>query len=148
MTKQRTFKRRVRGRMAKTGERYTAARRVIVARSERSTPAPSAPPIPDDFEPPAADQAVVAATGRGWIEWIGLIDEWGGAEHTHAEIARWLVAEHEIKGWWAQSVTVGYERARGRRAPGERPDGFSVSASRTIGVPVERLFESFLDDSL
>ena len=31
MTKQRTFKRRVRERMAKTGESYTAARRMLIA---------------------------------------------------------------------------------------------------------------------
>ena len=30
MTKQRTFKRRVRERMAKTGESYTAARRMLI----------------------------------------------------------------------------------------------------------------------
>jgi hypothetical protein len=47
-----------------------------------------------------------------------------------------------VPGWWAQTVTVGYERARGMRALHERPDGFSVTASKTVGVPVERLFEA------
>ena len=35
MTRQRTFKRRVRARMAKTGESYTAARRMLIAAGDR-----------------------------------------------------------------------------------------------------------------
>jgi hypothetical protein len=48
----------------------------------------------------------------------------GATERKHAEIARWLVTEHEVDSWWAQSVTVGYEQARGMRAPGQQSDGY------------------------
>lgn len=142
MTKQRTFKQRVRARMAKTGESYTAARRVLIAKGDR----------PDDagvtFEPPVSDAAVREATGRGWSEWLALLDEWGALQRSHTEIARWVSEDHGVPGWWAQSVTVGYERARGLRAPGQRPDGWSVSASKTIAVPVDVLFSAFADGSL
>lgn len=53
-----------------------------------------------------------------------------------------------MDGWYSQSITLGYERARGLRAPGQRPDGFAVSASKTIAVPVRRLFEAFEDAAL
>ena len=43
---------------------------------------------------------------------------------------------------------MGYEQTRGLRAPGERPDGFAVGASRTVAVPVEHLFEAFTNDAL
>jgi len=142
MTKQRTFKRRVRERMAKTGESYTAARRMLIAQGERPD-AGSAP-----FEPPVAEERVVEVTGRGWQAWFGVLDGWGAASHSHTEIARWLREEHGVDGWYSQSITVGYERARGLRAPGQRPDGFAAGASRTIAVPVERLFEAFTDDGL
>src|SRR5215217_4805821 len=132
MTKQRTFKRRVRERMAKTGESYTAARRMLIAQGE----------------PPVAEERVVEVTGRGWQAWFGVLDGWGAASHSHTEIARWLREEHGVDGWYSQSITVGYERARGLRAPGQRPDGFAAGASRTIAVPVERLFEAFADDGL
>jgi Domain of unknown function (DUF4287) len=142
MTKQRTFKRRVRERMAKTGESYTAARRMLIAQGER----PDAGAAP--FEPPVAEERVAEATGRGWQAWFKLLDRWGAASHSHTEIARWLREEHGVDGWYSQSITVGYERARGLRAPGQRPDGFAAGASRTIAVPVERLFEAFTDDGL
>jgi len=142
MTRQKTFKRRVRERMAKTGESYTAARRMLIAHGDR----PDIPARP--FEPPIADEKVVEATGRGWQAWFDALDAWGATTRSHTEIARRLRNEHGVESWYSQSITVGYEQARGLRAPGERPEGFAVGASRTIAVAVERLFEAFEDESL
>ena len=95
--------------------------------------------------PGMSDAAVRSKTGRGWDEWLTLIDAWGGVDRTHPEIAAWLMSEHNVDGWWAQSVTVGYERARGKRAMGQLVDGFSANASKTVNVDVERLFEAVAD---
>jgi Domain of unknown function (DUF4287) len=98
---------------------------------------------------PYSAEAIRANTGRSWDEWFALLDAWGGAERPHPEIARWLVEEHGVPGWWAQGVTVGYERARGLRAPGQRRGGlFEVNASKTVAVPVERLYQAFTDPDL
>jgi hypothetical protein len=140
MTTRKIFKHRVRARMEKTGERFTAARRNAAAATSSPTataePAASAPP-------PVSDEAVRKATGRGWDEWLAILDGAGAAGWKHPDIARWVVSEYGISGWWAQSVTVGFERARGLRAEHERPSGFSLSATKTINVPVERLYEAF-----
>ena len=87
-------------------------------------------------------------TGRGWEEWFDLLDESGAIAKPHPEIARWLQSEHGIDGWSSQSVTVSYERARGRRAVGEHASGFAITAQKTMAVPVDLLFEAFVDDSL
>jgi hypothetical protein len=140
MTRQRSFKRLVRARMDKTGESYTSARAALLA-AENPTPA----------EGPAltmSEEAIRARTGHGWEHWFGLLDEWGATERSHPEMVRWLTAEHEVGGWNAQSITVSYERARGLRAVGEYADGFAVTASRTVAVPVERLYDAFVDESL
>jgi hypothetical protein len=142
MTRQKTFKRRVRERMAKTGESYTAARRMLIANGDRPEPAAA------EFKPPVADERIVEATGRGWQAWFEILDGWNATSRTHTEIARWLMEEHDVPGWYSQSLTVGYEQARGLRAPGQRKDGFAAGASRTVGVPVERLFEAFTDESI
>ncbi|MGH3036675.1 MAG: DUF4287 domain-containing protein [Gaiellaceae bacterium] len=138
MTRHKSFKRLVRARMEKTGEAYTAARAALLA-AEESTAA----------EAPAltmSDEAVRHRTGRGWEEWFDLLDDAGAGEWTHRELAGWLAAEHGVDGWSAQSVTVSYERARGGRAVGERPDGFAITASKTVAVGVERLFDAFVDE--
>ena len=95
-----------------------------------------------------SDEAVRKRTGRGWDEWFTLLDEWGATGREHAEIARWLAEEHKVGAWWAQSVAVAYERARGMRAVGEHADGFAASASKTVGVPVDGLYDGFIDDAL
>ena len=140
MTRQKSFKRLVRSRMEKTGESYTAARASLLAAEEqRATEGPTLT---------MSDESIRRRTGLGWEEWFNLLDESGAADKPHPEIARWLSEEKGIAGWHAQSVTVSYERARGGRAVGERPAGFSVTASKTVAVPVERLFDAVTDESL
>jgi Domain of unknown function (DUF4287) len=96
-----------------------------------------------------SEQAVLDATGRGYESWFSVLDEAGMSSKRHGEIAGALTDEHGVDHWWAQTITVAYERARGLRPPHGGRDGlFSVSASKTIAVPVERLFEAFMDAGL
>jgi uncharacterized protein DUF4287 len=154
MTKQKSFKRRVRSRMEKTHESYTAARHQLLAQShssDRAAAADEPAPAVDSGVVPIkwSDEAIVNKTGKDWSEWFALLDAWGGADRKHGEIARWLSEEHSVTGWWAQSITVGFEQARGIRAPGQGSDGwYSISASKTVNVPAERLFEAFADERL
>jgi uncharacterized protein YndB with AHSA1/START domain len=142
MTRQSSFKRIVRARMEKTGESYTAARRSLLTADESQ--AAEEPVLA------TSDEAIRRRTGRGWEEWFDALDAWGAAERPHREIARWIAAQLEIEplAWGAQAITVSYERARGGRAVGERADGFALTASKTVAVPVERLFEAFVDASV
>jgi hypothetical protein len=139
MTRQKSFKRLVRSRMEKTGESYTAARASLLG-AEQSK-ASERPPLT------TSEEAIRRRTGRGWEEWFDMLDEWGAAEQPHKEIARWLREERGVDGWGAQSVTVSYERARGLRAVGEHPEGFSVTAQKTVAVPIDRLYDAFVDES-
>jgi hypothetical protein len=140
MTTQKSFKRLVRARMEKTGESYTAARANLLRGNEQ----------PEEPKPvfTISDEAIRRRTGRGWEELFDTLDEWGAEDHPHREIARWLREEQGIDGWDAQGITVSYERARGLRAVGEHADGFAISASRTIAVPVDRLYDAVADPSL
>jgi hypothetical protein len=97
----------------------------------------------------ASDKALQAATGRGYDDWFALLDAIGAESRRHGEIVAWLMEEHGIGSWWAQRVTVDYEQARGLRPPGGGRDGtFTVTASKTVGVPVERLYAAFADPEL
>ncbi|HXG59596.1 MAG TPA: hypothetical protein VNL91_11285 [Thermoanaerobaculia bacterium] len=158
MTKQKDLKRIIRSRMAKTGESYTAARRVILSRKEgegarassgtvpvrrRTAPAQEAP---GSFAALAgmSDEAVKAKTGCTWKRWVGHLDHAGANEMSHREIVEHILARFGIDGWWAQMVTVGYERIRGLRAKGQRRSGaWEASKSRTFAVPVATLFDAF-----
>jgi len=148
MPTQKIFKQRVRARMTKTGEAYTAARRQLL-RKATEAPAPDvleptldANAVPKDARD-VSDEAMVRATGRDHAEWFALLDAWGATERGHTEIARWLSDTHGVHGWWTQSITVAYERARGLRARHQMRDGYSVSVSRTVGVNATRALEAF-----
>ncbi|QRP46072.1 DUF4287 domain-containing protein [Amycolatopsis sp. FDAARGOS 1241] len=94
----------------------------------------------------SSDDAVRTATGRGWDEWGGVLDAWGARRRSHGEIAGWLVDEHGVGSWWAQTVTVEYERSRGMRPRNGGRDGlFTVNASRTVKVPIEELYRAVVD---
>lgn len=143
MTTQKLFKRRVRERMAKTGERYAAARAQVGRQRERGEADP--PDIASALEL-ASDAKLHEATGRYWLEWIAVLDAWGATKHKHPEIVEFLSREHAVAPWWRQTVTNGYERARGMRKKHQQAHGFTVYASKTIGVPLDALFDAFVDD--
>src|SRR5699024_12560503 len=65
-----------------------------------------------------SNEAVKYATGKEWDEWFSLLDEKDAEKLSHKEIADLLLCGGYIEkgnGWWAQSVTVAYEYAKGRR---------------------------------
>jgi hypothetical protein len=151
MTEQRRFTQRVRARMEKTGERYAKARGALLdeladagaeetATHDDATAAPGST-TPNDHRPAEetatrhggiATERVVAATGHDHETWFARLDEAGATTMGHPAIARHLVEDHGVDGWWAQHLTVAYEQARGLRAKHQRPDGFAISKSRTV----------------
>lgn len=141
MTKERDFKRLVRARMERTGESYTAARAVLVERADT--------PLPNDLAPLAgmSEAAVQKATDRSWRDWVEALDEIDAATKPHAEIAAHIRDHYpDVSFWWAQSVTIGYERIRGLRDIGQRRDGgYDVNKSKTFPVAIEQLFRSFVE---
>ena len=52
-----------------------------------------------------SDEAVKAKTGKGWEEWFKILD---------ARVEQ-LREHHGLSPWWAQTVTIRYERERGLR---------------------------------
>jgi hypothetical protein len=142
MTDEKTFKRRVRERMSKTGESYAAARSQVTQKRDRVQAARARLAATDDRP---TDDKVAAATGRRWDAWFAVLDRWGARQRTHTEMAAFLVDEHGVPGWWAQTITVWYERGRGLRLKHQQRDGFTVYASKTIGVAADVAFEALVN---
>ncbi|MGQ0733642.1 MAG: hypothetical protein ACT4QD_08315 [Acidobacteriota bacterium] len=180
MTRARAFKTAIRARAAKTGERYTTARRHVlnarkakatqpasghaaaapaaaIPRSSSGTETPRRPAAqahqtsrPSRAENPAtrvsASAPVTAKgsvsdaksrekTGHGLDRWFDVLDRFGAPEKGHAAAARHLYEDHGVDGWYAQGITVAYERARGIRVLNQRCDGeYEVSASKVVAA--------------
>jgi hypothetical protein len=149
MTRARALKSVIRARISKTGERYTTARRHVLAthgRASRSSAlaAPS-PAVTAPSAAPASAKGVVSAakvlerTGHDLDHWFGVLDRFGAAAKGHTATARHLHKDLGIDGWYSQGITVAYERARGLRTMNQRADGvLEVSASKVVaGSPAD-----------
>ena len=150
MTRARALKKLIRARAAKTGERYTTARRHVL-KSLQTEPLPAARPEPATrtAPPPAAkgsvsDEKSREKTGHGLDHWFDVLDRFGGVEKGHTASARHLYDDHGVDGWYAQGITVAYERARGVRALNQRRDGgYEVSVSKVLPVATTDAVKAF-----
>ncbi|MDQ3674678.1 MAG: hypothetical protein M3365_09925 [Gemmatimonadota bacterium] len=148
------LKRLVRARMKKTGEAYTAARAQITRKANPKTAtAPTTAPAASRASyaelAGMSDAVIKEKTGCAWDSWVFALDHYGAAEMPHRDIAALVRTKYKIPGWWAQWVTVGYERIKGLRARGQRRDGsYEAGKSRTFDVPVTRLFDAWADPTL
>ena len=85
------------------------------------------------------DQTLKKATGSAKAQWYEIIRGAGKAEASHKEIADFLHQAHEVSRWWAQEITVEYEKHIGRRVLGQTQDGaFQIGVSKTIGASADR----------
>lgn len=145
MTKQEHFKQRIRARMTKTGERYGAARRALIDRSSGDGGGDGTRRWVG--QPEVNDESVTEHTGRGWDEWCDLIEEWPGHVDGHAAVAAHVHDTYDVTHWWAQGITVGWERITGQRVVNQRSDGtFGTSKTRTVTVDHDELRAALFDD--
>jgi hypothetical protein len=89
-----------------------------------------------------------AKTGRTWPEWRKALDAAGAATLGHTGLAKLVRDKFKLPGWWAQNVTVGYERMTGKRAVNQKADGFNASISKTYATSAKRMFGIFDDAKL
>jgi hypothetical protein len=134
------LKQAIRARAARTGERYTTARRHVLNELQSSEAIRPTIKLATKRSSPISDDKIAANTGHGLDHWFAVLDRFGGAGKGHTAMARHLYESHAVEGWYAQGITVAYERARGVRVANQRCDGaFEVSASKTMPGALARL---------
>jgi hypothetical protein len=161
MTRARALKQAIRARAARTGERYTTARRhVLNAHRTGSTSIALVPPPPPAPAKAPVKTAVTTKgglsdaksrekTGHGLDHWFEVLDRFGGVGKGHTALARHLSDDHGVPGWYCQGITVAYERARGARAVNQRCDGeYEVSVSKVVNARTADAIAAFGDARL
>ena len=97
------------------------------------------------WTPEISSAAVKVKTGRGWNEWLAILDREKAGKLGHKATAKLLNTKYGVPGWWSQMLTVGFEQARGLRAKHQKPEGFEIGASRIIDADVRNVFRAWLD---
>jgi hypothetical protein len=96
-----------------------------------------------------SDEAVKERSGKTWTEWFKILDKAGAKKMSHQEISAYLHKEQGVGPWWCQMIAVDYEHARGLREKFQKCDGeFAASGSRTLNVPIGRIYEAWADEKL
>ena len=158
MTRARALKQTIRARAAKTGERYTTARRHVLralnhspatataVALQTSVPTPAERPPKKTTKGAISDASVLKKTGNDLAHWFAVLDQFGAVEKGHTASARHLYETHGVDGWYAQGITVSYERERGVRGVNQRCDGaWEVSVSKTVTATTAQLVKAFTD---
>ena len=146
MTQAKKLKKQIRARARKTGESYTAARRLVLKqKASRPVRGPdAATPVPEALR--EGEARLVERTGHGWGHWFALLDAFDAAAKGHTATARHVALDHGVDGWYAQQITVQYERARGLRGTNQRMSGeYEVSVSKVLPAPVAKVVKALRD---
>ena len=53
-----------------------------------------------------SDAAVLAKTGKTWVQWFSQLDQAGALERDHKTIARRLADSYPLGGWGSQMIAV------------------------------------------
>ena len=96
------------------------------------------------------DKVVLPQTGKTMEEWYAVMDKKGADKLTSDKI---LLLTGTIKGlnnlneWNRNLLTTSYTWHKGLRERGEKADGFEISVSKTLNVPLSVLYTAFTDDA-
>jgi hypothetical protein len=160
MTRARALKQVIRARAAKTGERYTTARRHILRELNQAPEAPQARHAPQAPYAPHApnapsskgglsDAKAIEKTGHDLAHWFDVMDRFGGVAKGHTALTGHLYEKYQVPGWYCQGIVVAYERARGKRVMNQKCDGsFEVSVSKVIAATTPALVKALSDPKL
>ncbi len=89
---------------------------------------------------------VKKATGKDWDEWFALLKDEEAEKLAHSDIAELLTTKHNVPGWWAQTITVEFERQIGRRKVGQTGDGtFQTTTTKTMKGDLDQVFTLWLN---
>jgi hypothetical protein len=95
-----------------------------------------------------SSDSVRAKTGKGWEEWLAVLDRDNAQKLPHKEIAQLLYTKYKVPDWWCQMVTVGYEQARGLREVHQTAGGYVANVSKTFDAPLRQLSRACTDETL
>jgi hypothetical protein len=98
-----------------------------------------------------SDKLVIEKTGKSMEDWFKLLDNKGAQKLAHVQIFDLVSKTPGLKklGPWNQNLlTTTYEWSRGIKERGQKENGFEISMSKTIAVPVNLLYNAWVDDAL
>lgn len=94
---------------------------------------------------PLTPDATREQTGKTPDDWFTLVDTRLGANPGRKAVGDFLFKEMKVDTWWATTLVVGYEAARGIVEKDGRPRGYAICVTKSIAAAPEKVFALITD---
>ncbi len=84
-------------------------------------------------------------TGKTLKQWFEHLDSQGGLERGRRELVNGLYEALGKDEWWATSIAVEYEKARGQKEKDGLPKGYSICVTKAVAAPLARVYGAWAD---
>lgn len=95
-----------------------------------------------------SEEAIIKATGSGKDHWYPILEEYAKDAKERKEITMRMWHQHSdvLSAWWAQMITVTWERDTNRRVMNQSCLGsFQLSASKTMPGDENEVWQRMMD---
>jgi uncharacterized protein YndB with AHSA1/START domain len=96
-------------------------------------------------ERPVTDAASKKDTGKTLKEWYAVLDAHGGAQQGRRNMRVFLYHEQKLPDWWAVTIAVEYERARGLKLKDGLAEGYGICVTKTLDADKDKVFAAWSD---
>ena len=96
---------------------------------------------------PITPESCRKETGKTLQEWFELVDAKCGPNPGRKAVGDFLFKEMKVDAWWATTLAVEYEAARGVVEKDGRPRGYNICATKSIAAAPEKVFARIQDTS-
>lgn len=93
--------------------------------------------------PEIHDASAKEKTGKTLAQWFAVLDQAGGLAKGRRELSNLVLEQVGKDAWWATTIVVEYERAKGQKEKDGRPTGYSICSTKSVAAPLGRVFASF-----
>jgi hypothetical protein len=90
-----------------------------------------------------SESSCKSATGKSLTEWFKALEQHGGVALGRRTLSKWIEHEHEVELWWATTITIEYEIARGDLAKDGKPKGYSICPTKSIKANAQTCVAAF-----
>lgn len=95
-----------------------------------------------------SEAACQQATGKTLTDWFRSLDLANAQDLGRRDLVNHVYELVNKQEWWATTIAVEYEKARGLKEKDGQPKGYSVCSTKTIAAPLDLVFAAFGDASV
>ncbi len=100
---------------------------------------------PEIDRPQPTDANAKKQTGKSMQDWFGVLDAEDALTAGRRKAIELLLAAGVGDDWWATTIAVEHEKARGAVERDGKPKGYAICVTKTVAVQLEDVYAAWTD---